>query len=238
MTATRGKRSLLLALCLLGTLLFTALGIWQVERRAWKLDLIARVNARVNAAPVPLPSRERWAALGGPQAEYRHVQVRGTFLHEKETLVDALTELGPGAWVLTPLRTSDGFILVSRGFVPPQLEEQATRLAGQLRGEVRVTGLLRLSEPHGRFLRPNQPQQDRWFSRDVAAIAHARGLPDVAPFFIDADATPNPGGYPIGGLTVIRFRNTHLLYALTWFGLAALCVTGLVLIRKPAQELG
>jgi surfeit locus 1 family protein len=101
---------------------------------------------------------------------------------------------------------------------------------------VTVTGLLRASEPAGRILRPNEPARERWFSRDVAAIASARGLADVAPFFIDADATSNPGGAPIGGMTVVRFRNAHLAYAATWFGLAALCVTGLVLLRRPGHQ--
>ena len=87
--------------------------------------------------------------------------------------------------------------------------------------ETTVVGLLRLSEPDGGFLRANDPAGDRWFSRDVAGIAKARGLSGpVAPYFIDADATPNPGGWPRGGLTVVRFANSHLIYALTWFGLA------------------
>jgi surfeit locus 1 family protein len=101
---------------------------------------------------------------------------------------------------------------------------------------VNITGLLRLSEPGGRFLRANRPAQDLWYSRDVAAIARKRGLGSTAPVFIDADATPNLRGYPVGGLTVVKFRNAHLVYAFTWFGLAALCVAGLVLLLKPAQK--
>ena len=103
-----------------------------------------------------------------------------------------------------------------------------------------VTGLLRASEPGGGFLRANDPARDRWYSRDVAAIARARGLGEVAPFFIDADATPNPGGYPVGGLTVVAFRNDHLVYALTWFGLAGLSLFGVLLLgrtrRSPEPE--
>lgn len=100
-----------------------------------------------------------------------------------------------------------------------------------------LTGLLRQSEPRGRVLRPNNPVANRWYSRDVVAIAKARALGVVAPFFIDADAAPNPGGFPIGGLTVVTFRNAHLVYALTWFALAALSLGGLVIIRKSAQKL-
>ena len=236
MSRAGGKHGFLLALCLLGTLLFSALGIWQLERRAWKLDLIAKVDARVDAAPVPLPPASAWPTFDARAEEYRRVRVRGTFLHERETLVDALTERGPGAWVITPLRTADGTILINRGFVPLDRRAPASRAEGQLGGEVTVTGLLRPTEPNGRFLRPNKPSDERWYSRDVAAIAEARGLGRVAPFFIDADATANPGGLPIGGMTVVQFRNTHLIYALTWFGLAGLCIAGLVLLRRGVAE--
>ena len=226
MTASSGKRRVLLALCLAGTLLFAALGIWQVQRLAWKRDLIARVDARIHAAPVAPPARRDWTALEWRDAEYRRVQVRGEFLHDRETLVDALTVLGPGAWVLTPLQTSDGVILINRGFVPAERRKEAARAEGQVGGEVTVTGLLRLSEPRGRFLRPNKPAADRWFSRDVVAIARVRGLQGVAPFFIDADSASSSSGGPVGGLTVVQFRNAHLAYALTWFGLAVLCIVG------------
>ena len=56
------------------------------------------------------------------------------------------------------------------------------------------------------------------------------------PIFIDADATANPGGLPVGGLTVIAFRNSHLVYALTWFALAAgLAAGGVMALRRPAD---
>jgi len=168
--------------------------------------------------------------------EYRRVQVHGTYLHDRETLVDAVTALGPGAWVITPLRTADGVVLINRGFVPPALEDPAGRAAGQIEGEVEIIGLLRKSEPEGRILRSNQPVADRWFSRDVAAIAAARDLAGVAPFFIDAEAGPGAASVPQGGLTVVRFRNAHLTYAVTWFGLAALCVAGVVLMQTLAPE--
>jgi surfeit locus 1 family protein len=235
MSSGRVRRWFLPALCLFLALLFTALGMWQVERRAWKLDLIERVNARVNAPPQPVPPPAEWASLDPREAEYRRVRASGEFLHDRETLVDALTERGPGRWVLTPLHTAEGTILVNRGFVPPDRRAPETRTAAQVTGEVTVTGLLRRTEPDGRVLRPNRPAENRWFSRDVQAIARARGLEQVAPFFIDADAASNPGGVPVGGLTVIAFRNTHLIYALTWFGLAALSIAGLVLTLKPAQ---
>ena len=232
----RAKRTFLLALCLLAALLFGALGVWQVERRAWKLDLIERVNARIHADPAPVPPPSSWPAFDAGGEEYRRVRATGAFLHNRETLVDALTERGAGSWVLTPFRLEEGgTVLVNRGFVPPERRSPAARAAGQVEGPVTLVGLLRAPEPGGRFLRANVPAQNRWYSRDVATIAQARGVPQVAPFFIDADARPNPGGYPVGGLTVVQFRNTHLIYALTWFGLAALSLTGFVLVWRSGR---
>jgi surfeit locus 1 family protein len=216
------KRALLLCLALIGVLGFAALGVWQVERLAWKRALIARVEARIHATPSALPSPATWSAITDRDA-YRRIRVTGTFDHAAETLVKAVTEQGDGFWVVTPLRTAQGVVLINRGFVPGDRRAPASRSAGQLAGPVTVTGLLRITEPGGAFLRSNDPAADRWYSRDVAAIARARGLGKIAPFFIDADATPNLGGYPIGGLTVVRFSDNHLVYALTWFGLALLC---------------
>lgn len=217
----RGRRLIALAAAALAFAALCALGVWQLERRAWKLDLIARVDARVHAAPAAPPGPAEWPGVTAARDEYRHVRVRGTFDNSRETLVQAVTELGPGFWVMTPLRTDQGFtVLVNRGFVPPELKAPAARAAGEPAGEVTVTGLVRMSEPHGGFLRANQPAAGRWYSRDVAAIAAADGLERAAPYFIDADAAPNNGGWPRGGLTVIHFRNSHLSYALTWFGLA------------------
>jgi len=208
------------------------LGTWQVQRRAWKLDLIARVDARVHAPAVPAA----WKQVG-PDDAYRHVTVSGTFLHDRETLVQAVTERGGGFWVLTPLRRSDGsLVLINRGFVPGDRRDPATRAAGQVAGETTVTGLLRLTEPGGAFLRSNDPKDDRWYSRDVAAIAAARGLSDVAPYFVDADAAPNPGGLPVGGLTVIAFPNSHLVYALTWYGMALMLAGAMVYLLRSGRR--
>jgi len=229
-TTERGKRRVFIAVCLSLAVLFAGLGVWQVQRLFWKLDLIERVDARVHATPAPLPTN--LDALRPQDIEYRRVRVSGRLQNERQTFVDALTELGPGDWVLTPLQTSQGTILINRGFVPKNMREQVSSPAG----DVTLSGLLRLSEPGGRFLRANDPAQDRWYSRDVPAIAAKRGLGPTAPFFIDAEAPPNARGYPVGGLTVVKFRNAHLVYALTWFGLAALCVAGLVLLLNPAQK--
>ncbi|KAB7786330.1 SURF1 family protein [Methylorubrum populi] len=218
---------------------FLGLGTWQVERRVWKLALINRVEARIHAEPVPAPGPEEWPGLTAASAEYRRVRLTGRFAHDRATLVQALSERGAGFWVLVPLVTDRGFtVLVNRGFVPTEARERSARAAGEPEGEVTLTGLLRLSEPGGGFLRRNDPAADRWYSRDVAAIATARGIDgstEVAPYFVDADAAPNPGGLPMGGLTVVAFHNNHLVYALTWYALALMTAGALIFVlRQPS----
>jgi len=227
------SRLILSGLLFLLALSFTGLGIWQVQRLSWKLDLIARVEARVHRDAVPAPPASQWPDISAEKDEYRHVTASGTFDHAKTVLVQAVTELGAGFWVMTPLARDDGStVLINRGFVPADRRDPASRAAGDLSGPVVITGLLRIAEPGGGFLRSNDAASGRWYSRDVAAIGAAEGLGNVAPYFIDADATPNPGGLPVGGLTVVSFRNSHLVYALTWFVLAAMSVAGGWLIYR------
>ncbi|TPG54103.1 SURF1 family protein [Sphingomonas glacialis] len=204
------------------------LGIWQIERLSWKRALIASVEQRVHAAPVLAPGPDRWATVSAAQDGYRHVRVAGRYRDTATVFVQAVTERGPGFWAMTPLLSDRGFtVLINRGFV-------TTRQA-PAGGAASVSGLLRPSEPGGGFLRRNDPAANRWYSRDVAAIAAAQRLGRVAPYFIDADAGP-PGSRPVGGLTVIRFPNNHLVYALTWFVLAAMVAgAGAMLVRSQRR---
>lgn len=214
--------SALLAIAFAG---FVALGVWQLQRMAWKDALIARVEARLRAAPVAPPARSRWSTVDEVRDGYRRVRLVGTFLPVPETRTQAVTELGAGHWALAPLRTANGDILfVNRGFVPGGAAGVPPPA-----GRVEIVGLLRMNEPGGGFLRRNRPDEERWYSRDTAAIARRRGLPAeaVAPFFVDAAADADAvDNWPQGGLTVVRFRDSHLSYALTWFGLAALAAIG------------
>lgn len=231
--ASRSKASLVfLALCAgFFFLVFAALGTWQVYRLQWKLALIAKVDARVHAAPAPAPGREQWPQVSADNDEYRRVTLSGRYLYGKTTAVQASTDLGSGSWLLTPLQTASGdVVLVNRGFVStsPIKLIASTAPDGAPDQPVEVSGLMRMSEKGGGFLRSNDAGQNRWYSRDVDAIAAARGLGTVAPYFVDADkasaeanaAVAPDAEKPVGGLTVIAFHNSHLVYALTWYALA------------------
>lgn len=249
-----------LALCLLALCAglifagFFALGTWQVKRLQWKLDLIERVETRVHAAAVPAPGPDSWPRINAVDDEYRHLRLSGKFLYPLTTRVQASTRLGSGYWLLTPLRRADGsIVLVNRGFVAgpsggsnPSIQQPKTPQLAADDDVITVTGLLRMSEPGGAFLRDNDPAANRWYSRDVQAIAAARGLIGVAPYFVDADAAKNAADNdaqrasaenPVAGLTVISFHNNHLVYAITWYALALMVAAASVWVARDECRL-
>ena len=221
----RGPLALML-LALLGLALFVsfiALGNWQVRRLAWKEALIKHARERVHVAPVPAPGPAQWAGVNATNAAYRHVRLRGTWLSARQIRVWTTTLKGSGYWILTPLQRIDGtVVLVNRGFAPNTWCDRQGHCPAAPSGLVTVTGLLRISEP-STWLRHNQPKTDTWYNRDVPEMARSRGLTNVAPYFVDADAkTADSVGthWPQGGMTVVHFRNHHLQYLITWYVLA------------------
>ncbi len=213
-------------------LLLLALGFWQVERLFWKQDLIAQRQAAVAAPRVAAP-RSLEEARG---MEFHHIVDEGVFLHDKEIFLGATSEAGrQGYQVLTPLLEPGGrAVFVNRGFIPAELKDPAKRAAGQITGTVRVQGLLRLppAEKPAWFLPDNRPDLNYWFWVDLPAMSAADGLDRVALFYIDADATPNPGGWPKGGVTRLALPNDHLQYAITWFSLAVALIVIYVLFHR------
>lgn len=230
-TQRRGARGLLgpAVATVVALAILCGLGAWQVERLRWKTALIATISARTTAPAQDAPPETEWPNLKPADYAYRRVVLSGTFDHADETHVfrplsaeDARGRFsGVGDLVLTPLRLASGaVVIVNRGFVPKDRIDPASRAEGQIGGVLTVTGLMR--EPEGRnlFTPADDPQANRWFTRDPQAIASYRHLDRVAPFTVDADAESLPGGLPQGGETVLAIPNNHLSYALTWFGLA------------------
>lgn len=218
-----------------------ALGTWQIHRLAWKEALIASVETRVHLPAVPAPPPAEWSTLTNDNAEYRHVTITGTYQYDRQTLVQAVTDLGGGYWVMTPLHVADGStVLINRGFVLPEWRKHPPAESAPAE-PVTVTGLLRMGEPGEAFLRHNDPAANRWYTRDLPAIAQARQLTDVAPYFIDADAASSgnqrdPARAPVGGLTVLKFPNSHLSYAITWYVLAAMVLGGAWIVMREDKR--
>lgn len=212
--------------------ILVSLGLWQLDRLAWKEGVIARIEARAHAAPVALPPPAQWAALDPAEYEYRRVLVEGRFRHADEARVHGLmpsrTRGQPvqGFYLMTPLETDEGAtVLVNRGFVPTELVAEADRPEGR----AAIVGLMRPSEIRTAFVPENRPESDVWFTRDLPAIAQARGIEGVAPFFVDAVLDESGPMWPRGGASVLEPSNNHLQYALTWFSLAGVLAVVFVL---------
>lgn len=225
---------------LAGLAVLVSLGVWQLQRLAWKEALIGAVESRVHAAPVELPAEADWPRLDPADYEYRHVRVGGIYDVSRQALVfRALGNPrgrygGPGYLVMTPLRLASGaVVLVNRGFVPQDRKDQAA-LRGLGAGETLVTGLMRASEGRTWFTPVDNPASGQWFTRDVEAMARAMSLSRYAPFSIDADASADPADLPEGGETIVAFPNSHLSYAMTWFGMA-LALAGVFIAYAVTQ---
>jgi surfeit locus 1 family protein len=217
-----------------------SLGNWQVDRLAWKNDLIARAQERPSAAPIDFRDRDL-SEIGDAGAfleenEFRPLVLTGEYAPEREVRVFTSLDRprgpfgGPGYWVLTPFvaSPSGAVVLVNRGFVPDGQKDAYTAPPA---GPQTVSGLVRKPERGNRFTPEPKPEERIFFARDPAQIAAATGLASdpnrlgasrIAEFFVDLDASfAPPSGLPQAGETRTSFTNNHLQYAITWYGLAA-----------------
>ena len=221
---------------LVAVVVCAGLGAWQLDRLHWKRGLIAAREAALVAAPVEPPRTPAEAAA----MEFRRVTTQGEFQNEGEILLITPGPTGGSVYeVLTPLRAADGrIIFVDRGFVPADLHDPVKRAAGQSAGTVRVTGLVGLPPPRKpSWFRPdNQPERNLWFWLDLPAMAAANRLSNVAPFYIIADTTPNPGGWPKPRDFTEPLPNNHLQYAITWFALAVAALSVYVLSQRRGPD--
>ena len=220
----------------LGFVILVGLGIWQLERKAWKEGLIETLGERIAAPPSELPGPLLWAVTQADRHEFRRVHFPAEFLHEQEALVYTVGSAlrpdvsGPGYWVFTPARLPGGsVVMVNRGFVSEGLQNPRAREEGQTTGVVELVGAMRWPEPRGWFAPKDDPQRNVWFARDHRAIAEWKILSEVAPFYVEQEAPVPPGGIPKPGSLTVKLRNDHLQYALTWFGLAAVLLVVFVI---------
>ncbi len=211
----------LLALAVFAALSY--LGNWQLQRLPWKENLIQTIESRIHQPPRPL---EAWFKTE-PGTDYWPVVVEGTFRHSGERHFFSTFEGQSGYDVITPLEVFPGsFVFVNRGFVPFDRKDAVTRTGGQTGGKVKITGLARsiITKKPSWLVPDNEPGKNIFYWKDFDAMRDTAGLPagsTALELFIDADKTPNPGGLPIGGVTIVDLPNSHLQYAVTWYGLAS-----------------
>lgn len=227
----RGRRQRswtgLLVPTLLAFVALIGLGTWQLQRKAWKEGLIATLNAQLASPPAALPPRAAWASLDQQNNEYRRVTLTVSFDNANEALVFAVPSTfrpdasSPGYWVFTPGRLADGgIVMVNRGFVPEGRQDPKSRPEGEMPGPLQIVGAMRWPDARHWFTPSDDPAHNLWFSRDPPAIAGAKGLGSVAPFYVEEESPAPPGGLPKPGKLIVELPNNHLQYALTWYGLA------------------
>ena len=224
--------------------LFVGLGVWQLQRRVEKHALIAALDERMAAAPVPLPGAADWSRLTPGHDEFRRVSFAATY----ETRLDAMVYSsgsairpdisGPGTWAFIPARLESGeTIAINAGFVPNTMQDrdvQDRAVARLITGKpVAMTGYIRFPDAGGMFT-PNVEHAKRlWFARDHLAMAQAFGWNKVAPFYIDLESPVPPSGIPKPGPLDVQLRDDHMQYAITWFALAlAVAIAFAVWLRR------
>ena len=222
---TRARRllwpGLMTAVMLAGTI---ALGNWQVGRLEWKTNLLAELG-RGEAAPA--------VTLTDAPAPFTKVRVEGRlrtdltafYSTEVRTLRGVPT---PGARLVSPMERPGAVpVMVDRGWAPFERPPEAAP------GVVAIEGYVRPAEKPVRFGAKDDPAARRFYALDPAAIGAALGLPDVAPFTLVALGPAVPGSFPAPVQTLPRPANNHLIYVITWYGLAAsLFVIFVVYARK------
>jgi surfeit locus 1 family protein len=223
-------------LALVGVVILSGLGIWQLDRKSWKENLVATLNARLARAPEDLPPRASWPQLREDRDEFRRVAFPAEFLDGEEALVyTAGSPLrpdvkGPGYWVFAPARLAGGsIVLVNRGFVPDDRKDPAMRAEGVPHGIVDLLGVMRWPETRNSFTPADDPKKNVWYLRDSNSIATFKKWASAAPFYIDQEGPTPPGGWPKPGKLEAHLPDSHLQYAITWFGLA-LALAGVYIV--------
>jgi cytochrome oxidase assembly protein ShyY1 len=211
--------------------LLIGLGLWQLQRRVEKHALMAALDERLAAAPVPLPPASMWNALTADRDDFRRVSFTATYQPRLDAMVYSSGSAiradisGPGTWAFIPARLPGGeTVAVNAGFLPNTMQDrnQQDRAVAQLITDkpVAMTGYIRFPVAAG-MLTPDVEHAKRlWFTRDHLAMAEALGWKNVAPFYIDLEAPVPPNGIPKPGPLQVHLKDDHLQYAITWFTLA------------------
>lgn len=226
---------------------FTALGTWQIERKAWKEALITKLDGRLAAKPAPLPPRELWSKLNPADDEFRRVSFSAAFVPGAEafvyTVASPLQSEQPraGYWLFALARLRAGeLVAVNRGFMPEDRKGLELARVGDTR---EMVGVMRWPEPHGYFTPKDDPVHNLWFVRDHLAIAADKGWQaqgeELAPFFVDLERpAAAPSGWPRPVPPGINVRNAHLQYAITWYALAVVVSTMFVVWLRTRRQAG
>lgn len=236
---TRPNNLLPLLVTVLGVAVLLGLGAWQLDRRAGKHALIATLESRLAADPVPLPAR-----IDDPKAwEFRRVTLTGRFVEGRDLLLSGRPRQGWAGYELVSLFQPTGggpAVLVNRGFVPLEWRDPAARPSDALpAGTLVVTGVARLPAPR-LFMQPeNDPMKmGAWVWLDMPAVTAALGVGEAAPLVVELQTLNGqaPKGRPEPNRRRIDLPDNHLLYAVTWWALAAALAAIYILWRRLKRK--
>ncbi|HDY95122.1 MAG: SURF1 family protein [Sulfitobacter litoralis] len=194
-----------------GAAILIWLGVWQIQRLAWKEAIIADINTRIAAAPVDLP-----ASVNRDLDAYLPVTVSGTFEQGEVHVLVSQKDVGAGYRIITPFVLEDGRrIMVDRGFAVASAKD-----AARSDGPATVTGNLQWPQETDSFTPEADLKGNIWFARDVPAMARTLGTQPV--LLVTRSSTPPAAGISPLPVDTARIPNDHLQYAITWFSLAAI----------------
>jgi surfeit locus 1 family protein len=185
------------------------LGVWQLQRRTWKLGLLAQIDAAEASPAIPLPP---------DPPQFAKVRIEGHLRSDLQALYGSdVRDLptGPtiGAQLIEPMeRPGQPTVLVDLGWVPTGMVVAPTATA--------IDGYIRQPDRPGLFSAHDDPATRRFFTLEPAPIAASLGISDAAPFTLVALGKVTPDVFPQPAEALPRPPNDHLNYALTWFGLA------------------
>lgn len=226
------------------------LGTWQVQRLAWKMELVAQAQTRPTLPAVPLHQLVEEAGLGplspiysddvqetAEAVAYRRVSLSGQFVGEPVRVFTTLSDPngvyeGPGYWIMNAFETDEHTLFVNRGFIPFDLpSDVAVRSAPA--GTVRFDGLVRPDDLPDFFTPDPDFEQALLYRRSVAQLMQAAGVSDALPITVDMPASVT-ARLPQAGETKFTFSNRHLEYAFTWYALAAVlaAIVGVVTFQR------
>lgn len=197
-----------LLLGLIGTMFLVWLGVWQVQRLAWKTEILDRMEAKLSAEPVPMPEDPRQ-----DRDQYLRVLTQGAIAPGEVHVYTSVENKGVGYRVIVPLVLEDGRrILLDRGFVPIAEVDAPRHL-----GPIRVEGSLLWPRETDSFTNAPDREKNIWFARDNDLMAEAL---DTLPVLLVTALSDDPAA-PLAQPVSINIPNDHLQYAITWFLLAA-----------------
>ncbi|RDW14158.1 SURF1 family protein [Paracoccus thiocyanatus] len=193
----------------LGSAILISLGLWQLKRLDWKEGLIAQIQQRIEAQPVPLPQAV------DPSMKYLPVLVSGRTTGQEINMLSGMRDAGGGYQVISAFVTDDGRrIMLDRGFV-----DQDHKHDSRPPVRLEVAGNLHWPDEKGSATPAPNLAENVWFARDVPAMAAQLGTEPV--LVVAAELRGDTQGVQPIPVAVEGIPNNHLSYAVQWFLIAA-----------------